>query len=44
MWQWYIFTFNATVCGPGCEGPQTVALKVKEAPLPHYTLGILMMN
>jgi hypothetical protein len=25
-------------------GPQTVALKVKEIPLSHYTLGHLMMG
>jgi hypothetical protein len=25
-------------------GPQTVDLKVKEVPLPHYTLGLLMMG
>jgi hypothetical protein len=25
-------------------GPHTVALKVKQIPLPHYTLGLLMMG
>jgi hypothetical protein len=35
-----LFTFSF-ISHPG---PQTIALKVKEVPLQHYTLGILMMG
>jgi hypothetical protein len=29
---------------PSHPDPLTVALKVKEVPLPHYTFGLLMMG
>jgi hypothetical protein len=40
MCQWYFFTLSF-IAHPG---PQTVALKVKEVPLQHYTLGVLILG
>jgi hypothetical protein len=39
MRQWYFFLLLKQLSA----GPQTVALNVKEVPLPHHTLGLLMM-
>jgi hypothetical protein len=42
--QFLLYFVTMTLKFPSHPGLQTLALKEKEVPLPHYTLGLLMMG